>query len=53
MSWRFYETPHRDTVTCHFSDDQVRVEFLSSLAQLGSRSDDRAPLTGHLLGGVS
>jgi hypothetical protein len=33
MTWRFYETPHSDTVTCRFDGDKVRVEFLSSIAQ--------------------
>ena len=33
MIWRFYETPHSDTVTCHFDGDKVRVEFLTSIEQ--------------------
>jgi hypothetical protein len=33
MIWQFYETPHSDTVTCHFDGDKVRVEFLTSIAQ--------------------
>ena len=33
MIWRFYETPHADTVTCHFEGDKVRVEFVTSIAQ--------------------
>ena len=33
MTWRYYETPHHDTVTCHFDGDAVRVEFLGSVAE--------------------
>jgi CubicO group peptidase (beta-lactamase class C family) len=31
MIWRYYETPHHDTVTCHFMNDTVTVEFMNSL----------------------
>jgi CubicO group peptidase (beta-lactamase class C family) len=33
MIWRFYQTPHSDTVTCHFDADKVRIEFMTSIAQ--------------------
>jgi hypothetical protein len=33
MIWRYYETPHHDTVTCHFQGDSVTVEFLNSIPQ--------------------
>ena len=39
MTWVFFETPHSDTVTCHFSGDTIRVEFKSS--KLGKRPDYR------------
>jgi CubicO group peptidase (beta-lactamase class C family) len=31
MVWRYYETPHHDTVTCRFDGDNVKVEFLNSI----------------------
>lgn len=31
MIWRYYETPHHDTVTCHFKDSNVTVEFMNSI----------------------
>ncbi|MFZ2643607.1 MAG: serine hydrolase, partial [Verrucomicrobiia bacterium] len=34
MTWRYYETPHRDTVTCRFDGDKVAIEFVASI---GSR----------------
>ena len=49
MTWRFIETPHHDTVTCQFEGDQVKVEFLSSIAQLSpSRKENRPALVGKL-----
>jgi CubicO group peptidase (beta-lactamase class C family) len=33
MIWRYYETPHHDTVTCHFDANNVAVEFLNSIPQ--------------------
>lgn len=47
MTWRFYETPHHDTVTCHFDGDNVKVEYLSSIAERSpNRADSRPPLVG-------
>jgi CubicO group peptidase (beta-lactamase class C family) len=49
MTWRFIETPHHDTVTCQFDGDQVKVEFLNSIAQLSpSRKEERPALVGKL-----
>jgi hypothetical protein len=49
MTWRFIETPHHDTVTCHFNGGEVKVEYLSSIAQLSpSRKEERPPLMGHI-----
>lgn len=34
MTWRYHETPHRDTVTCRFDGGKVSIEFVASI---GSR----------------
>jgi CubicO group peptidase (beta-lactamase class C family) len=31
MIWRYYETPHHDTVTCRFEDRSVTIEFQNSI----------------------
>jgi hypothetical protein len=31
MIWRYYETPHHDTVTCRFAGDGVTMEFKASV----------------------
>ncbi|HYF37139.1 MAG TPA: serine hydrolase [Prosthecobacter sp.] len=50
LTWRYIETPHRDTVTCKFEGDTLTVAFLNSLAELaGKKKDDRPTLTGHLI----
>ena len=36
MQWRYYETPHFDTVTVHFVDNQIEVTFLNSLTQMSA-----------------
>ncbi|MBN8888252.1 MAG: serine hydrolase [Rudaea sp.] len=36
MQWRYYETPHFDTVTLKFSGDKVEVAFLNSLTQMAA-----------------
>lgn len=48
LTWRYIETPHRDTVTCVFGDDgKVTVTFLNSLAAMaGKTKDDRPVLSG-------
>jgi CubicO group peptidase (beta-lactamase class C family) len=49
MTWRFCETPHHDTVTCHFETDSVKVEFLNSITQLSSsHKENRAALKGKM-----
>jgi hypothetical protein len=49
MIWRYYETPHHDTVTCHFDGKKMRVEFLDSLTQMSpGRKDKRPVLEGEL-----
>ena len=34
MQWRFYETPHLNTVTCRFDGERVRIEFMNSITQV-------------------
>ena len=34
MQWRFYETPHHDTVTCRFDGERVTLQFMNSITQL-------------------
>jgi CubicO group peptidase (beta-lactamase class C family) len=37
MQWRFYDTPHHDTVTFKFEGDDVHLQFLNSItAALGA-----------------
>jgi CubicO group peptidase (beta-lactamase class C family) len=53
MLWRFYETPHHDTVTCSFAGDTLQIEFLNSITEgLGpnraQRPDTRPVLKGTL-----
>jgi hypothetical protein len=55
MQWRFYETPHHDTVTINFDGDDVKVQFLNSItAGLGAnqtlRPETRLVLKGRLTG---
>lgn len=50
MTWRYYETPHSDTVTCQFEGDQVTITFRSSILAMNPRAKDpRAPLRGRVL----
>ena len=44
MTWRFYETPHHDTVTCQFEGDKVQVAFRSSLIALSPNRPDKRPI---------
>jgi len=49
MTWRFYETPHHDTVTCRFEGDQLTVEFLDSMTAMApGKKDQRNPWRGRL-----
>ena len=32
MMWRYYETPHHDTVTCRFNGDKITIEMVASIA---------------------
>jgi CubicO group peptidase (beta-lactamase class C family) len=51
MHWRFYETPHYDTVTCRFDGNQITVEFLNSITQLSRHSPQPQPETRPVLRG--
>jgi len=47
MTWRYYETPHSDQVTCKFEGDRVTISFLSSLTAMNPKAKDaRADLVG-------
>jgi CubicO group peptidase (beta-lactamase class C family) len=51
MTWRFYETPHHDTVTCRFDADKVKVEFMNSVTQnLPTHKEKRPVLQGQGMG---
>ena len=51
MTWAFFETPHSDTITCHFQNDSVQLEFKNSIAvKAPSRAVARPVLEGHLAG---
>jgi CubicO group peptidase (beta-lactamase class C family) len=50
MTWRYYETPHHDTVTCVFEGKQVTVTFLNSMAKMSAaRKDKRPVLRGQMM----
>ena len=44
MTWRFFDTPHHDTVTCQFDGDAISVKFLSSVAQLQPDHPETRPV---------
>ncbi len=47
MRWRYYETPHSDTVTCVFDGENVTISFLNSITAMNPKAKDaRAPLKG-------
>lgn len=49
MHWRYYETPHHDTVTCQFDGDRVRISFLRSIIKIrDGKRDPRPVLNGRL-----
>jgi len=37
MTWRYYETPHHDTVTCQFDGDKVQISLVPSVDRAGKR----------------
>ena len=44
MIWRYYETPHNDTILCRFDGKSVRIDFLNSIP---GHAETRAALIGH------
>jgi CubicO group peptidase (beta-lactamase class C family) len=51
MLLRYYETPHHDTVTCHFDASQVSIVFMNSMAQMSPTPKDKRPtLQGRMAG---
>lgn len=50
MTWRYYETPHSDTLACKFEGDTVTITFLNSITAMNPKAKDlRAPLKGKLV----
>jgi hypothetical protein len=50
MVLRYYETPHHDTVTCHFDEEKVQISFMNSMAQMSPTPQDKRPvLKGQLV----
>ena len=43
MTWRYFETPHHDKITCRFSGDSVSIQFLNSITQLSSSHLEKRP----------
>ncbi len=51
MVFRYYETPHHDTVTCRFDDTGVQIAFMNSMALMSPTPKDKRPtLQGRLAG---
>jgi hypothetical protein len=50
MTWRYYETPHRDTVTCVFDGDRVTIQFLNSITGMNAKGKDVRPVLRGRLG---
>lgn len=47
LTWRYYETPHHDTLSCRFEGDGVTITFLNSITSMNPKAKDtRAPLKG-------
>ena len=47
LTWRYYETPHHDTLNCRFEGDGVTITFLNSITAMNAKAKDlRAPLKG-------
>ena len=45
MTWRYYETPHHDTVTCRFDGDKVQITFRGSI----EGTTKRPPMSGSIV----
>jgi hypothetical protein len=44
LTLRYIETPHHDTLTCHFDGDKVEIAFMSSIAAMNSNPHDSRPV---------
>ena len=50
MTWRYFETPHRDTLTFTFDGESVTITFLNSITAMNPKAKDtRAPLKGRAI----
>ena len=50
MTWRFFETPHFDIVTCTFENGTVRIDYANSVTRiLKMYKDPRPALNGSLI----
>lgn len=50
MIWQYLETPHSDTVSCHFENNGLRLEFKNSLmGKMGNFTETRPVLKGSLI----
>ena len=50
LTWRYYETPHSDTLTCRFDGDGVTLTFLNSITAMNPQAKDlRLPLKGRAI----
>lgn len=45
LTWRYYQTPHHDTVTCVFNNDsrEVEITFLNSITAMNPKAKDPRP----------
>lgn len=49
MTWRFFESPHFDIVTCKFDNNELQVIYANSITRiLKQYKDPRPTLKGHL-----
>lgn len=47
LTWRYFETPHRDTLTCEFRGDGLTITLRDSITAMNPKAKDkRAPLVG-------
>jgi hypothetical protein len=50
LTWRYYETPHSDTLTCQFDGDGVTLTILNSITAMNPKAKDlRQPLKGRAI----
>lgn len=43
LTWRYYETPHSDTLTCRLDADGLTIHFLDSITAMNPKGKDRRP----------